>query len=278
MARLAAAALGEATNGRFEIKIWNEFVEALLAGNFPDEKIRPYDPARHLAAAELLDQIRRRASHEELEKKPEVNRVGDHVHYLLPLTAGGSTDTYCFTLLVEQNEWYFRHMGGLFLRLDEVTALPTVSFPDLPESVKAWVREEIAATEQVRLFNLLDSQRGREAAFDWFRDGDGYFLAARTWVPLVPPWKAFLLYVCWEQANLRGSMVTLDELTEASARVNLASIFLHLYERTVHLKLQISHADYQRLFETVWHDRARAAGWGLEISYQGNSCVFRFRR
>ncbi len=278
MARLAAAALGEATNGRFEIKIWNEFVEALLGDEFPMRKIRPYAPELLGGAADILDQIRQQASPEELRRKPEVHRVGDHVHYLLPLTAGGATDTYCFTLLVEQNEWYFRHVEGIVLRLEEVTSLPASEFPDLPEGTKAWIREEIAVTEQVRLFNFLVRERGADAAFDWFKDGDGYFLSARTWVPLVPAWKAFVLYLCWEQANLRGSMVTLDELAEESARVTLESVFLYLYDRTVHLKLQISHADYQRLFETLWHDRARAAGWDLEISRQGNSCVFRFRR
>ena len=278
MARLAAAALGEATNGRFEIKIWNEFVEALEKGDFPDSKIRPYTPALRPAAAELLEQVRRQASREELTKKPDVHRVGDHVHYLVPLTTGGSTDTYCFTLLVEQNEWYFRHLEGLFFRLDEVTALPTGVFPDVPENAKAWFREEIFATEQVRMFNALVLEHGREAAFEWFKDGEAYFLAARTLVPLVPAWKAFILYLCWEQAHLRGSMVTLDDLTEEVARVNLESVFLYLYDRTVHLKLQIPHADYQRLFETVWQDRARAAGWELEVSFQGNSCVFRFRR
>lgn len=278
IARLAAAALREAPNGRFEMKIWNEFVDALIAGSLPEDRLRPYNEELRPGVAHVLDQIRLQAARDELKKKPEVHRVGDHVHYILPLTAEGATDTYCFTLLVEQNEWYFRHVEGILLRLDQVTTLPASEFPDLPDDQKAWIREEIHATEQVRLFNFMVREHGHDCAFDWFKDGDGYFLAARTWVPLVPPWKAFILYLCWEQSSLHGSMVTLEDLSETSARVNLDAIHLYLYDRTVHLKLQISRADYRRLFETIWHDRARAAGWELEIAYNDNSCVFRFRR
>ncbi len=45
------------------------------------------------------------------------------------------------------------------------------------------MRAENALTEPVRLFEWLAGQEGREFAFRWFRDGVGYFLSARTWVP-----------------------------------------------------------------------------------------------
>lgn len=42
------------------------------------------------------------------------------------------------------------------------------------------MREEIAMTERVRVFNLLAKEKGKPFAFEWFRDGAAYFLAART--------------------------------------------------------------------------------------------------
>jgi hypothetical protein len=36
--------------------------------------------------------------------------------------------------------------------------------------------------------------------------------------------------------------------------------------------------DYRLLFETIWLDRAKNAGWNLAISYEGETCLFRFAR
>jgi hypothetical protein len=70
---------------------------------------------------------------------------------------------------------------------------------------------------QADLFNFLSREKGKDYAFDWFRDGAGYFLEARTWVPLVPPGRAFILYLCWEQSNLLGNNVTLHKLDDSEA-------------------------------------------------------------
>jgi len=53
--------------------------------------------------------------------------------------------------------------------------------------------------------------------------------------------------------------------------------------RTARLRRQISFEDYTKIFETIWQDRARAAGWTLEIEYvnegfPASTCVLRFKR
>lgn len=53
--------------------------------------------------------------------------------------------------------------------------------------------------------------------------------------------------------------------------------YFKLYARTGHLRLQISSEEYRKLFETVWQDRAAAAGWNLQVEYNGQECTFRFR-
>jgi hypothetical protein len=94
----------------------------------------------------------------------------------------------------------------------------------------------------------------------------------------VSPERAFLLYLCWEQANLHGTEVTLSQLADDGAVVRLKPIYLMLYERTGHLRQQITLDDYRRLFEFRWHNRAASAGWELTISYDGEECLFRFTR
>ena len=129
----------------------------------------------------------------------------------------------------------------------------------------------------MRVFKFLVKEKGKAFALDWFKDGQGYFLAARTWVPFVPAARAFILYACWEQSNLRGQPVTPISLNERQAMIEIDPVGWKLYEQTGHLRQVISRADYRLLYETVWQDRAAAAGWDLRIEYAGAQVCFRFR-
>ena len=138
-------------------------------------------------------------------------------------------------------------------------------------------------SREVRLFNELAALKGKAYAFDFFKDGEGYFLAAKTWVPFVEPRKALVLYACWEQANLRGNTVRLEKLDDGEAVVEMSTYFFKLYHVAAHLRQQIPFEDYTRIFETIWQDRARAAGWTLEIEYgnegyRASECRLRFKR
>ena len=133
-------------------------------------------------------------------------------------------------------------------------------------------------SKQVRLFNFLSEEKGRDFAFDWFKDGPGYFSASQVRVPFVEPSKAFILYLCWEQANLRGNHVTLEKLNDNEAFVRMELIYFGLYKAAAHLKEQISYDDYRQIFETTWHDRAEKAGWKLKITYREEKCLFHFTK
>jgi hypothetical protein len=226
----------------------------------------------------FLKILKEKVSWEELESSPEIYRVGSQLHFLIPLTFEGQKVTYCFTFLIKDDKWYFQHLESIFIRLDKVSSLPTSKFPDLPEQQKAWMREEIYWSKQVQLFVFLSQEKGKDFAFNWFRDGPGYFLGAKTWVPFVPPPKAFILYLCWEQANLRGNKVTLEKLNDDEAIVIIKSIYFELYKNSAHLKQQISFEDYRKLFETIWCDRANSAGWHLQITYKKGECFFNFKK
>jgi len=261
-----------------ELKIWKEFMTTLRNDQMTLEKIRPFNDAWKKTMLGWLKQIKEYASPEELEAEPETFRVDNKVHFIVPLTFEDSTREYCFSFLIEGSDWYFHQLEAIFIRLDKISSLPTTKFPDMPEEWKNTHREETKITKQVRLFNFLSEEKGKDFALNWFKDGNGYFLAAQVRVPFFRPSKAFILYLCWEQANLIGNTVKLVKLEEKEAIVEIQSTYFDLYKAASHLKEQISFEDYQKIFESIWHDRAEKAGWKLEINYEGEMCYFHFTR
>jgi hypothetical protein len=255
--------------------IWEEFCALVKLGEFPDAKLQPYSQSLIEPLTQTLSGMASRGFFDRWGSPVEVHLVQDQVHFLCLEGSEGSQETFCFSFIIAEDNWFFQHLENITIRLDKIGELPASSFPDLPEKQKAWVRQEFQVTEMVRLYKHLCEEKGQEFALAWFKDGVGYALAARTWVPFVPPPKAFILYLCWEQANLRGNRVTLLNLDDQFAQVVLESIYFELYERT-HLRQQIGFGDYRQLFETIWQDRANQAGWQVSFLYDGQFCRLEF--
>ncbi len=267
------------SRGANDRAIWESFSRAFREGRITAERLRPYYEQFRGPLLRSIDTIRRQAKPEDWEKGPEVHRVGDQVHFLIPLTTEGDRKTtYCFTVLDERGAWFLQHMEAIFIRLDGIGPLPVSRFPDVADDQKKFMREEIAMTERLRIFKLLAKEKGKPFAFQWFKDGAGYFLAARTWVPFVPATRAFVLYACWEQSNLRGSPVTLTSLDDQQAVLDVDAVEWRLYDQTGHFRQMITRDDYLTLFETLWQDRAAAAGWNLRIDYAGAKVRLSFER
>jgi len=257
-------------------RVWRKFLERLSRTGISRARMKPYMPE----LAEPMTLILRNlapAAAAFAAARPEYHRVGDQLHVVveLPQDRGG---TWCFSFDVSGATWYFQHVENIVLRLDRTGSPPVSHFPDITDDRKTWIREEMATTETVRLFNFLCESKGKDFAFDWFRDGRGYVLAARTWVPFVEPHRAFVLYACWELANLRRHPVTLERLTDEDARVRIRPLYFQLYQRTGHMRKQIDFADFRRLFETIWTDRATTAGWRCQIVYEGDDVVLQLSR
>jgi len=260
-----------------DYQVWRDFVRDLRSDQLTEDHLRPLYVTMPVMQ-QFLQTMRAKADWREWETPPEVQHRDDTVYYILPLTFNGQKNTFCFTFVTSQGNWYLQHFESILLRLDKIGSPPISVFPDVEDSQKQWMREEIAVSEQIRLFNSLVQEKGRKAALDWFRDGLGYGVSAVTWVPLVPAHRAFILYLCWEQMRLRGSRVTLERLDDTHAVVSLEPIFLRLYAETSHLREQISKEDFRAIFDTVWQDRAAAAGWKLDISCEETRCILSFTR
>ena len=266
-------------NSQDELKIWKEFVSLLKENKITLEHIRPPSPLTKESQLLMLNSFRANADWQEWEVEPEIVRYKNLVTFIITLgQKRNSPWTYTFNFLLEDDKWYYRHLEGIFIRLDKVASLPTSEFPDLPEARKAYMRQEFYWGKMVWLFNTLSEKEDKDFAFSIFLDGAGYFLAAKVWVPFFPSSRAFILYLCWEQANLRYNKVSLDKLEDNEAIVRISPHYWALWERASHLKQQISHEDYRKIFETIWQDRANNAGWKLKIEYNKTHCVFHFTK
>jgi len=264
---------------------WKAFVAAVRGGTLSPADIRPlYGVPKET----LIEHLRGLATASDAMSSwadwdaPEIFHVGELVHALVRIRIGpNQTTDRCFSFTRDAGRWYYGHMEGIFIRLDKTPPPPTSDFPDLDAATKAWQREEIYWSQLVQNYLAVAGKNGKPFALGLLKTGAGYFVAAKSWVPFLPPAKAFILYLCWDESRLRENLVVLEKLADSEAVVRMQTHYFRLYQVATHLRQWISFAGYKEIFETIWQDRAAAAGWALEITYSdpnGLECVFRFTK
>jgi hypothetical protein len=263
--------------GQDDLAIWKEFVTALKDGTLTAEQLRPLYGVPKETLLEHLRQLKlasdANSSWADWDA-PEVFPVENLVHFIAKLRIGpGMTTDRCFSFIKEGNRWYYGHMEGIFIRLDKTPKPPTSDFPDVAADTKAWQREEIYWSEIVRFYLSIAKKNGKQFFLDLLKTGDGYFVGAKSWVPFLPPAKAFILYLCWNESRLRENLVVLEKLTDTEAIVSMQTHYFFLYKRATHLRQWIPFNEYRQIFETIWQDRAAAAGWNLAITYEDPECL-----
>ncbi len=257
-------------------QVWDEFRSLLKSGEISEENIRPIHELLEGRWLPFLENRKNNANWEAWEEPDETFVVDNKIHYLVKMTENGQVENYCLSFIIEDGKWYFHHAESIWVRLDKIDPPPTSVFPDLPEIQKHWQREEPRISRMVYLYNYFVEKESKEFALNWFKDGIGYFIWAKTHVPFLKPTRAFILALCYEQSRLRGSEVTLEKLTDDSALVILEPIYLKLYYASGQMKNLISYADYLSIDNTIWHDRAEKAGWNLDITYENEKAIFEF--
>lgn len=266
-----------------DLRIWREFINTLRSGKMTLDKILPYEQLGDTYKPILLgylDSVKTQASPEDWMTEPEVIKIDNRTQYIVPWSTRDQKVSYCFSFIIQESQWYFQHLEAIFIRLDKISELPTSKFPDVAEERKSWAREEIFWSFIIlNVYLPAVKEKRKEYALNMLKDGGGYFVGARTWVPFSTPHRAFILYLCWEQANLRGNDVTLVKLEDNEAIVRLHTYYFALYYIASHLKPRISLEDYKQIFETIWQDRASNAGWNLDIQYSSdNEVTFHFTK
>lgn len=260
------------------MKSWQDFILLIKEDKFKENMIRPHLESLRKPIMDFINKVKEIDNWAELDTEPEIIKFNNKINCLINLTISNNKAEYCFTFVEENSIWYLEHIETIFIRLDKIPSLPVSEFPDVSDFQKAWASEEIYWSEQVRVFNFLKKEKGKEFAIDWFKDGMGYNLAAKTWVPFVEPQKAFVLYMCWEQRNLRGGEVVLEKLGDDEALVKVRPLLINIYLQSSHLKQQISWDNYIEIFFAIWKDRAEHAGWKLDFLLGDYLIGFHFKR
>ncbi len=269
--------------------IWLGFIDTLKRKALGPDDVKPLHPDIAPALCQVVSTLAEKIPPDTWPLRPrmvsgepgqpgELGHPVQSVHFLVPLPADAPESPFCFSFVMEGDRWFLRHIESIVIPITQVPDLPASSFPDIAPAIKDWMREETDTTEKVRLWSFLNERFGRQFAMDWFKDGAGYALAAKAWIPFLPPEQAFILYVCWEQTRLRGGEAKLLELTSTSARISLRPTCLSVYERAVHLREQISVEDYKALWEAIWKDRAAHGGWRVDVEYDFPECTLCFTR
>ncbi|MCK5147593.1 hypothetical protein KAR48_12620 [bacterium] len=261
--------------GSDKLHVWTSFIDLVKSGEYKPEMIRPHYETIREATYGFTTKMGSKIDWDKFQKLPEIIELENQLCFVIPITFDNDTRDYSFTFIQEENQWYLQHIEGLMIRLDKIQDLPQSDFPDINEDQKKWMHQEIYWSAQIRIFNHI-YEEDSTSAFNWFKDGLGYFLAAKTWVPFVTPHKAFILYMCWDEKMMKGSEVTLEKLNDEEAVVIINPKYFWLYNCTSHYRQQISFAHYAKIFETMWHDRANTAGWNLEMEFNGAVGTFKF--
>jgi hypothetical protein len=117
-------------------QIWKEFIAQIAQGDLPLERIRPCDPQFRHVLARFVATIRQSLLPEMLQATPDVYRVEDRLHFILPL--GQERRTFTLTILEGQDR-ALHHVESILVDLRPPLNLPRSSFPDLPPDQKAWM-------------------------------------------------------------------------------------------------------------------------------------------
>jgi len=268
-----------------DLAIWKEFVSALKAGTLSADQIRPlYGTDKELVLKWLKDLMQATRDNNALSDwdSPEIIPVGNLVHFVVKLRIGPEMTTErSLSFIKDGGRWYFGHMENIMIRLDKLPPPPISEFPALPEETLTWQRNEILWSDLVRIYLTTAEKNGRDFALGLFKTGAGYFVGATSWVPFVPPARAFILYLCWAESRLYGNLVTLEKLSDEEAVVRLQTHYFFLYKRSSHMRQWLPFDEYRTIFETIWQDRATNAGWNLEIKYEDPEClrvIFHFKK
>lgn len=176
-------------------------------------------------------------------------------------------DEYRFDFIEENNSWKLCFIEGITLPVDKIDNLPYKDFKSLPEK-EIWINTERNISKTVHYYCKLKDLLGADEALEWFLDGAGEFLCAKSWVPFYKESKAFIIFSAWIENRINGETVSVDVFTDSRCEIRFIDhLWFKVYHTASHIKPQITLDEYKNIFEYIWKDRAKHAGWSIEFEY-----------
>jgi len=182
-------------------------------------------------------------------------------------------DEYRFDFITDMDgKWRICFVECITLPVHDITELPYANFNRYAK--ESWIRAENNISRMIYQYVTVKS-------FDFFRDGGGNVLAAESWVPFYTKRKAFIAYNAWYECRINGEHVIIDEFDDDICILRFTDhLWLRVYNAATHIKTVIPFEEYMALFEYIWNDRATAAGWKINYTYDfdKNITIMQFRR
>jgi hypothetical protein len=251
---------------------WTWFRSKLVEGSWTRDDLEPLHEELSPSLQGVLQQIRTQAG-TGLATSIALHRMlrgKDSASFLFRVAPGDPL--LCATVVQARGRHRLRQIEAITLDLGDLPPLPCDArlLPGPSEETASWIREEIAMTERVRLYNHLAVKQSLESALAWVSDGAAFLLAARSWIPYMEPGLAFLWYAAWSETHLHRNPVIVRQANPLGGRLVMVDpLHRRLYRQTTHLRKQISKQDYEALFEAAWRDRAENAGFHLTVQGSG---------
>lgn len=199
--------------------------------------------------------------------------IGETKHIV---TACCDDGQYRFDFLFSDGKWKLCFIECITIPIKVIDEIPFNNFPVMTEH-EIWVRTEKNISRIVYLYNKLKECFGKDQALEWFLDGAGEYLAAKSWIPYFDEKKAFVVYVAWCESRLNGETISIELFEDRNCIIRIKDhLWFKVYNSASHLKPFISDSEYREIFEYIWIDRGKQSGWNIELEYIGTDTLISF--
>ena len=187
-------------------------------------------------------------------------------------------DDYRFDFIISGSEWKLAFIECITLPVFDICSLPYSKFKKLANKETDIYREkEISKT--IYMYNEFKKLLGQNGAIRMFLDGEGEVICSRSWVPFFDDSLSYIAYAAWMENRIYGEKVVIERFDEECSCLRFCEhIWRKMYSVTGHLRYMIDYDEYLFLFESIWKDRAKAAGWNLKVEYSGEDTILIFEK
>ena len=176
-------------------------------------------------------------------------------------------DDYRFDFLFDGIAWKLAFIECITLPISDIDALPYTKFTPL-EGKELHIRREKEISRLVYFYLKFKELTGKEKALAMLQDGDGEFICARSWVPYYSDNLSYIAYSAWYESRINGENIVIKKFQEEKCEVTIYDhVWRSMYCTAGHLKSVIEYPEYMELFESIWKNRAKSAGWEIAFDY-----------
>lgn len=254
------------------LDIWNEFQvklknDTLTVSDFTTEMCQYLKP---LLCGEHSAARRQKFLDSPFDIYEGVNKVSVVSHC--------ADDDYRFDFLLNGISWKLAFIECITLPVFGINVFPYSEFLSLDKK-ELHIRREKEISQLVYFYLKFKELVGKTKAIEMFYDGKSEYVCARSWVPFYSDSLSYIAYAAWYESRINGENVAIQEFQDSKCEVAMYNhIWRNMYFTVGHLKPVIDYSEYMELFESIWKDRARSAGWEIQFTYEDEYTSLIFSR